>query len=159
MSSIIKQDNGRKNDREIDNWQNKSTTLMSLTLPMPIAYTEKFRSVFGYFRAIVSQGEMSLRALRVCEDAARLNPANYSVWMYRRKVLEHLKLDYRLELEYITKMVKKNPKRLRIPRSKNHQKLPRNRQFRNVVLRNLENVCSGYAEHDVRFPSWRCSIN
>ena len=50
-------------------------------------------------------------------------------------------------------------RRLRIPRSKNHQKLPRNRQFRNVVLRNLENVCSGYAEHDVRFPSWRCSIN
>ena len=114
MSSIIKEENGRKNDREIDNWQNKSTTLMSLTPPI-------------------------LHCACCCENQ---NTLKYLLSSREKPDKKNLPL-----------------RMLRIPRSKNHQKLPRNRQFRNVVLRNLENVCSGYAEHDVRFPSWRCSIN
>lgn len=81
---------------------------------MPIAYSDTFRSVFGYFRAIMAAGELSLRALRLCEHAAQLNAANYAVWMYRRKILANLKFDLRLELVYISKVIEKNPKNYQV---------------------------------------------
>lgn len=81
---------------------------------MPIAYQKQFQDVFGYFRAIMAKGELSERARLICEDAATLNPANYSVWMYRRKILDHIKGDYHQELVYITKVVTRNPKNYQV---------------------------------------------
>jgi hypothetical protein len=44
-----------------------------------IAYTETFKEVFNYFRAILKLNEKSKRAFELSKDAALLNPANYTV--------------------------------------------------------------------------------
>ena len=58
-----------------------------------IAYTETFREVYDYFRAILKLNEKSMRAFELSKDAALLNPANYTVWYYRRILIRELKLD------------------------------------------------------------------
>jgi len=39
--------------------------------------------VFDYFRAVLKSGEKSVRVLGLVTDALTLNPANYTVWIYR----------------------------------------------------------------------------
>lgn len=41
------------------------------------------KDVYNYFRAIISSGEKSLRALHLTDDALKLNASNYTVWQYR----------------------------------------------------------------------------
>lgn len=75
-----------------------------------IAYSEKFRDAYDYFRAILKLGEKSERALSLTEDCICLNPANYTVWQYRRELLKALGTDLKEELKYTTRMIKYNSK-------------------------------------------------
>ncbi|XP_055350485.1 protein farnesyltransferase/geranylgeranyltransferase type-1 subunit alpha-like [Paramacrobiotus metropolitanus] len=95
-------------------WQDIAPMPLVSGSVMPIAYTDTFKSVFGYFRAVMAAGEMSPRVLQLCEDAALLNAANYTLWMYRRKVLTHLHSDLRAELQYIGRVIEKNPKNYQV---------------------------------------------
>ncbi|CAF2150991.1 hypothetical protein HID58_001965 [Brassica napus] len=77
---------------------------------VPIAYKEDFRETMDYFRAIYRSDERSPRALRLTEEALRLNSGNYTVWHFRRLVLEELDHDLYEELKFIESIAEDNSK-------------------------------------------------
>jgi protein farnesyltransferase/geranylgeranyltransferase type-1 subunit alpha len=79
-----------------------------------IAYTETFKEVFSYFRAILKLNEKSERAFELTKDAALLNPANYTVWYYRRILIKELNKDLNEELDFITNVIRSNPKNYQV---------------------------------------------
>ncbi|KAG7358312.1 protein prenyltransferase alpha subunit repeat-containing protein [Nitzschia inconspicua] len=57
-----------------------------------IQYPTAFALAYNYMRAIWQSKEMSQRALKLTATCAKLNPANYTVWHYRRQCLKDLGL-------------------------------------------------------------------
>eukprot|EP00096_Caligus_rogercresseyi_P005870 TRINITY_DN2191_c0_g1_i1.p1 TRINITY_DN2191_c0_g1~~TRINITY_DN2191_c0_g1_i1.p1 ORF type:complete len:343 (-),score=79.69 TRINITY_DN2191_c0_g1_i1:70-1065(-) len=75
-----------------------------------INYTDKFRDVYSYFWAILSKKEVSQRALDLTKDAAELNPSNYTVWHYRRIILEELGVNLVAERIFCREIMEDHPK-------------------------------------------------
>lgn len=79
-----------------------------------IAYSDLFRDTFNYIRACMQSNEMSERALELTKTACQLNPANYTVWCYRRKLLYHLESNLNEELTFVGQMIRDNQKNYQV---------------------------------------------
>ncbi|OMO52253.1 Protein prenyltransferase, alpha subunit [Corchorus capsularis] len=77
---------------------------------VPIAYKEDFRETMDYFRAIYQADERSPRALCLTREAILANPGNYTVWHFRRLVLQALNADLYEELDFLQQIANSNAK-------------------------------------------------
>jgi protein farnesyltransferase/geranylgeranyltransferase type-1 subunit alpha len=68
-----------------------------------IAYSDQFRSAYAYLRACLQVDERSERAFALTNDCIRLNPANYTVWYYRRVLLDDLNKSIEEEITFLGK--------------------------------------------------------
>lgn len=83
-----------------------------------IMYSEEFKTVFGYLRALMKSNELSERAVYVACRAISLVPAHYTVWQYKYRNIEHLvkQGQYQLseELEWCSQVALENEKNYQI---------------------------------------------
>ncbi|VDN07748.1 unnamed protein product [Thelazia callipaeda] len=79
-----------------------------------IATTDAFNDAFMYLRAVVLKNEMSERAFKLTEKCVDLNPANYTLWQYRRALLKSLNKDLNEEFNFISDVIEANPKNYQV---------------------------------------------
>eukprot|EP00730_Choanoeca_flexa_P003275 TRINITY_DN1134_c0_g1_i1.p1 TRINITY_DN1134_c0_g1~~TRINITY_DN1134_c0_g1_i1.p1 ORF type:complete len:300 (+),score=62.64 TRINITY_DN1134_c0_g1_i1:113-1012(+) len=79
-----------------------------------IAYTDEFREAMDYFRAVMHAKEMSIRALDLTTHVISLNAANYTVWHFRRELLQSLDVDLNAELAFIAEVIEHNLKNYQV---------------------------------------------
>lgn len=54
-----------------------------------------------YLRAVMRSNELSVRSLNLTTDAILLNPSNYTVWHFRRQVIDALSIDLSAEMDFV----------------------------------------------------------
>eukprot|EP01080_Neovahlkampfia_damariscottae_P006379 gene6379-10386_t len=81
---------------------------------VPINYSSDFKEVFDYFRAVYMKQEISERALLLTEEAIEQNSANYTVWQYRRFLIENLDYDLSKEMNFLNEKCKQNIKNYQV---------------------------------------------
>nr|XP_036579159.1 farnesyltransferase alpha subunit ram2 [Colletotrichum truncatum]KAF6786645.1 farnesyltransferase alpha subunit ram2 [Colletotrichum truncatum] len=69
-----------------------------------IAYPEDYAEVMSYLRAVMVAEEYSPRCLRLTEHVITLNPAHYTVWLYRFKIVEALEIPVVDEIEWLNEV-------------------------------------------------------
>ncbi|CAH8651012.1 unnamed protein product [Schistosoma margrebowiei] len=66
-----------------------------------IAYSEEFVDAHDYFRASLMKDERSERTLSLTSDILLFNPANYTAWEYRRRIIEEISPDLNGEMRFV----------------------------------------------------------
>ncbi|CAN6485494.1 unnamed protein product [Victoria cruziana] len=79
-----------------------------------IAYTPEFQETMDYFRAVYAADERSPRALKLTAETIGLNAGNYTVWHFRRLILQTLNVNLHDELGFIEQIAEKNSKNYQI---------------------------------------------
>ena len=68
-----------------------------------IDFSTKFMITFGLFQEALKRNEISDRTLNLTKACIFLNPANYTVWYFRRVILFELSKDLNEEINFISR--------------------------------------------------------
>ncbi|KAF1845689.1 farnesyltransferas-like protein [Cucurbitaria berberidis CBS 394.84] len=79
-----------------------------------IAYTEEYSEAMGYLRAVMAQSEFSERVLELTEHIISMNPAHYTVWLYRAKVTSEIGRSLQDEIAWLNPTALKHLKNYQI---------------------------------------------
>jgi protein farnesyltransferase/geranylgeranyltransferase type-1 subunit alpha len=79
-----------------------------------IAYTDAYSEAMSYLRAVMATNEQSPRVLELTQTIIAMNPAHYTVWLYRAQVLFTLNADLRKEIEWLNPVSLKHLKNYQI---------------------------------------------
>ncbi|KAI9714486.1 MAG: CAAX geranylgeranyltransferase alpha subunit [Bogoriella megaspora] len=79
-----------------------------------INYSDEYTEAMGYLRAVMAKNETSPRALALTEDIIDMNPAHYTIWLYRAEILFAIKADLRQELNWLNETALKHQKNYQI---------------------------------------------
>ncbi|KAF1950396.1 farnesyltransferas-like protein [Byssothecium circinans] len=79
-----------------------------------IAYTDEYSEAMGYLRAVMAKNEFSERVLGLTEHIISMNPAHYTVWLYRAKTLSELKASLQDEIAWLNPTALKHLKNYQI---------------------------------------------
>ncbi|TVY82949.1 Mevalonate kinase [Lachnellula suecica] len=79
-----------------------------------IAYTDEYAEAMGYLRAVMAAKEHSQRVLTLTEHIISLNPAHYTVWLYRSRTLFALSSSIPEELAWVNEVALENQKNYQI---------------------------------------------
>ncbi|KAI1104853.1 protein prenylyltransferase [Jackrogersella minutella] len=69
-----------------------------------IAYPDEYAEAMSYLRAVMAVKEYSPRCLRLTENIISLNPAHYTVWLYRFSIVEALNISIPDEIEWLNEI-------------------------------------------------------
>ncbi|KAI9750562.1 MAG: hypothetical protein M4579_006412 [Chaenotheca gracillima] len=79
-----------------------------------IAYKEEYSEAMSYLRAVMAKNEFSDRALGLTEHIIGMNPAHYTVWLYRTKIIFELHKGIRDEISWLNGVALKYQKNYQI---------------------------------------------
>ena len=79
-----------------------------------ISYSDGYCECMSYLRGCMAANDLSPRVLELTEDVINMNPAHYTVWLYRAKVLFANDCDLRNELLWLEPMSLKFQKNYQI---------------------------------------------
>lgn len=79
-----------------------------------IAYSDEYGECMSYLRAAMSLNEFSPRVLLLTEDLIDMNPAHYTVWLYRAQCLFALNYNLKDELEWLNAIALQHQKNYQI---------------------------------------------
>lgn len=66
-----------------------------------IAYSPNYSEAMSYLRGCMAANDLTPRILPLTEDIIQMNPAHYTVWLYRARVLFHNDCDLEQELVWL----------------------------------------------------------
>ncbi|KAJ6781029.1 hypothetical protein PWT90_04931 [Aphanocladium album] len=79
-----------------------------------IAYPDDYAEAVAYLRAVMAAKEYSSRALRLTALVIDLNPAHYTVWLYRFQIVKALELPVPDEIAWLNEVALDNLKNYQI---------------------------------------------
>ncbi|KAH6649160.1 alpha subunit of hypothetical CAAX farnesyltransferase [Truncatella angustata] len=79
-----------------------------------IAYPEDYAESTSYLRAVMAAEEYSPRCLKLTENIIYMNPAHYTVWLYRFSVIQHLNIPLLDELDWLNEVAMEHQKNYQI---------------------------------------------
>ncbi|KAI1376503.1 protein prenylyltransferase [Hypoxylon crocopeplum] len=69
-----------------------------------IAYPDEYAEAMSYLRAVMAVKEYTPRCLKLTERIIYLNPAHYTVWLYRFSIVQHLNISIPDEIEWLNEV-------------------------------------------------------
>ncbi|PKS05321.1 hypothetical protein jhhlp_008694 [Lomentospora prolificans] len=69
-----------------------------------IAYPDDYAEAMSYLRAVMAAEEASPRCLRLTDHIISMNPAHYTVWLYRFKIISTLNLPVPDEIDWLNEV-------------------------------------------------------